>query len=135
MWRAGDSEGSARSIPLHPWLWVVNKEKEGNGIGPTAACTARPDDAKEIIEASGIRLGLELAKSIIANQFFDDLCPLLFGLGIAHDGTGIFTNSYAKSSASSAGSVSCNKTLKVPFPTQMRHFGFLFCTGGPFLVL
>lgn len=58
--------------------------------------TARPDDAKEIIEASGIRLGLQLAKSIIANQFFDDLCPLLFGFGIAHGGTGNFTNSHAK---------------------------------------
>lgn len=63
--------------------------EEGNGLGSTAACAARADDAKEIIEASGIRLGLELAKSIIANQFFDDLCPLLFGLGIVHGGTGI----------------------------------------------
>lgn len=71
----------------NPWLWVVRKEKGRE------RCRIGPDHVKEIIEASEIRLGLQLAKSIIANQFFDDLCPLLFGLEIAGDGTGIFTNS------------------------------------------
>lgn len=72
--------------------WAAHREEGRSSIG-----SAQPDlTMLEIIEASGIRLGLQLAKSIIANQFFDDLCPLLFGFGIAHGGTGNFTNSHAK---------------------------------------
>lgn len=105
--------------------WREGKERHRSSA-------ARPDDVKEIIEASETRLGLQLAKSIIANQFFDDLCPLLFGLGMARDGTGIFLQTPCKTSVLSAGFLSCNEALKVPFPTQTRHFGFIFLHTGTF---
>lgn len=96
-------------------------------------CRADPTMLKkEIIEASGIHLGLELTKSIIANQFFDDLCPLLFGLGMAHGGTGIFTNSHAKTSALSAGFVSRNETLKSSLSNPNKTFQAPFLHRGAF---